>query len=224
MDLFFTASKVFWFLVAPSNALVLVAGLGLGAALVRLRRLGLGLFAVSVAGFVIVGFSPLANYLMNPLEERFPIHRGRSPSPASSFLAVRRCRRWVWPAASRPSPMRGAGHRLRGTGAAVSGGAARLRRRQRPAALRWRGHRGAHDADDRAGPRHRPERVEYEEKSRNTAENATFAKEVLKPKPGDRWLLVTSAFHMPRAVGSFRKAGFDVIPIRWIFAPSGRAS
>src|SRR5262245_9501340 len=30
------------------------------------------------------------------------------------------------------------------------------------------------------------------------------------PKPGERWLLVTSAMHMPRAVGVFRKAGFDV--------------
>ncbi len=30
------------------------------------------------------------------------------------------------------------------------------------------------------------------------------------PKPGERWLLVTSAYHMPRAVGAFRKVGFEV--------------
>ena len=37
------------------------------------------------------------------------------------------------------------------------------------------------------------------------------------PKPGERWLLVTSAFHMPRSVGLFRKAGFPVeaYPVDW---------
>jgi uncharacterized SAM-binding protein YcdF (DUF218 family) len=37
------------------------------------------------------------------------------------------------------------------------------------------------------------------------------------PKPGERWLLVTSAFHMPRSVGLFRNAGFPVeaYPVDW---------
>ena len=34
----------------------------------------------------------------------------------------------------------------------------------------------------------------------------------MQPKPGERWLLVTSAHHMPRAVGCFRRIGFDVVP------------
>jgi uncharacterized SAM-binding protein YcdF (DUF218 family) len=40
---------------------------------------------------------------------------------------------------------------------------------------------------------------------------------VAAPKPGERWLLVTSAYHMPRSVGLFRKAGFDVepYPVGW---------
>jgi uncharacterized SAM-binding protein YcdF (DUF218 family) len=61
------------------------------------------------------------------------------------------------------------------------------------------------------------ERVLLEPLSRNTAENAAFSKELVKPRPGERWLLVTSAQHMPRAIGSFRKAGFDVeaYPTDW---------
>jgi uncharacterized SAM-binding protein YcdF (DUF218 family) len=61
------------------------------------------------------------------------------------------------------------------------------------------------------------QRIETEEASRNTYENAVFAKELLHPKPGERWLLVTSAYHMPRAVGCFRKAGFAVepYPVDW---------
>jgi uncharacterized SAM-binding protein YcdF (DUF218 family) len=54
------------------------------------------------------------------------------------------------------------------------------------------------------------DRIIVERKSRNTTENAAFTKQLVMPKPGERWLLVTSAMHMPRAVGVFRKAGFAV--------------
>ena len=57
-----------------------------------------------------------------------------------------------------------------------------------------------------------PGRVIFEDQSRNTAENVTFSLPLAKPKAGETWLLVTSAFHMPRAVGAFRKAGWDVTP------------
>ena len=56
-----------------------------------------------------------------------------------------------------------------------------------------------------------------ERRSRNTLENAEFSKALVAPKHGERWLLVTSAFHMPRSVGLFRKAGFAVepYPVDW---------
>ena len=54
------------------------------------------------------------------------------------------------------------------------------------------------------------DRLILERKARNTAENALLAKRSPIPSPGERWLLVTSAWHMPRAIGLFRKAGFDV--------------
>ena len=54
------------------------------------------------------------------------------------------------------------------------------------------------------------ERLTLEAESRDTHENALFTARLIKPEAGERWLLVTSAAHMPRAVGVFRKAGFAV--------------
>jgi uncharacterized SAM-binding protein YcdF (DUF218 family) len=53
-------------------------------------------------------------------------------------------------------------------------------------------------------------RIVIEPNSRTTAENAAFACSVAHRRPGDRWLLITSAWHMPRAVGAFRAVGFEV--------------
>lgn len=58
-----------------------------------------------------------------------------------------------------------------------------------------------------------PARVSFEDRSRNTWENAVYTKQLADPKEGQAWLLVTSAGHMPRAVGCFRRAGFPVLPV-----------
>ena len=62
-----------------------------------------------------------------------------------------------------------------------------------------------------------PARIIAEEQSRNTVENAVFSMLLAMPQPGERWLLVTSGYHMPRAMGVFRQAGFPVeaYPVDW---------
>ena len=54
------------------------------------------------------------------------------------------------------------------------------------------------------------ERIIIEDRSRNTAENARLSTIVAAPKQSEKWLLVTSAYHMPRAMGAFRAFGFPV--------------
>jgi uncharacterized SAM-binding protein YcdF (DUF218 family) len=62
-------------------------------------------------------------------------------------------------------------------------------------------------------------RIVWEDRSRNTWENARFSHDLLKPEPGQTWLLITSGRHMPRAVGTFRKAGWTgIVPFPVDFA------
>ncbi len=57
-----------------------------------------------------------------------------------------------------------------------------------------------------------PNAVVFEGNSKDTKENAAKTAALIKPKPDEKWILITSAYHMPRSVGLFRKAGFNVIP------------
>ncbi|MCU7959083.1 MAG: YdcF family protein [gamma proteobacterium symbiont of Bathyaustriella thionipta] len=51
-----------------------------------------------------------------------------------------------------------------------------------------------------------------EEESRNTQENARYSARILASKGYSRALLVTHAWHMPRALLAFRQAAIQVIP------------
>jgi uncharacterized SAM-binding protein YcdF (DUF218 family) len=67
-------------------------------------------------------------------------------------------------------------------------------------------------------------RIYVESRPQTTFEDAQYSAALLKPKPGERWLLVTVALHTPRAVGCFRAAGFQVQPYQLgdpphLFAP-----
>ncbi|WP_103257220.1 YdcF family protein [Tabrizicola aquatica] len=59
-----------------------------------------------------------------------------------------------------------------------------------------------------------PDRITLEQTSRNTAENARLTHDLVQPQPGETWVLVTSAFHMPRAHETFVRNGWQGI-IAW---------
>lgn len=63
--------------------------------------------------------------------------------------------------------------------------------------------------------------VLFEDTSRNTYENAVNSRKVLVPQIGSKWILITSARHMPRAIGAFRAAGWQgLIPYPVDYATS----
>ena len=55
-------------------------------------------------------------------------------------------------------------------------------------------------------------RIIYERESRNTYENAKFVREQIGASASETWILVTSAYHMPRSIGVFQKQGVYPLP------------
>ena len=209
--MFYSVSKFAWQFAEPSNIMMLLtlAGLvGLGSGM---RRAGRTLLAAAGAASVLIAMSPLGALVLAKLESRFPLYVDDSPIDGIVVLGGA-----IDPALyfSRPdSGMTPAIGRITH--------AATLAQKHLDARIIFAG--GGNETGEAAHSEAAaalelfkrlgvdPSRVALDLDSRNTAENAIFAKKLASPKPGARWVMVTSAFHMPRAMGCFGAAGFPVI-------------
>lgn len=210
--MFYVLSKVFWVAAAPTNLLLALAAVGALAAL-RGRCWGLRVAAAAAGLLVLCGFFPVGRLLMRPLEDRFPQPALDGPAPDGIVVLGGALDAAIGAGRGQPT--------LSDAGGRITAGAA-LARRFPGARLVFTGGSDAlfvgvgSEAEDVrrlwTDLGIDPGRIEVEDRSRNTDENARFTRDLVGPRPGQRWLLVTSAFHMPRSVGLFRAAGFDVVP------------
>lgn len=211
--MFFYLSKILWTLVAPATVLFLLLVAGTALLYTRFKRAGRALVVACVAGFFVFGILPAGTIMLRVLEDRFPQPPDDMPAPAGIIVLgggvnelITRFRGPVELTHSGDRLTEGAMLTLRFPDAKLvfTGGSA---------ALLGSPYREAHAARQFFRGLGLPaERLLFEENARNTFENAVFTRDLVNPKPGETWLLVTSASHMPRAVGIFRKAGFDVTP------------
>jgi uncharacterized SAM-binding protein YcdF (DUF218 family) len=219
---FFYLSKIFWALAQPLNLAVLLLLAALVAAFFGRRRLSVGGSAFAFLILALSAWTSAGALMLTPLEERFQ----RPPLPAAvdgivvlggGFEAAVNLARGGY-------ELNRAGDRFVET--------AVLARRYPEARIVISGGLGAVllDGEEDATTAARlltalgvaPERLILEDKSRDTYENALFTKELVTPKPGETWLLVTSAFHMPRSMGLFEKVGFPVVPWPVDYRTSGK--
>lgn len=206
----FGLSKLLGFFLLPSNLLILLALIGILLMGTRFRRLGQILTICAVLLLTAIGIAPIGNALMVPLEERFPKWDPRSGSPHGII---------VLGGAVSPDVSSVRGEIVLNEAAERMTAIAKLAREHPNAKIVFTGGSGrlfggASEADFVASLFESfgiaRDRIVLENKARNTIENATFTQALVKPKLNERWLLVTSAHHMPRSVGIFRKAGFPV--------------
>ena len=176
-------------------------------------RRGKALVTIAALGFVLVAVAPIGPAMLLALEERFP-RPAALPERIDGIL--------VLGGAVDPALSRYYGETVYGSAVARVLGGIALARRRPEAKLALVGGEGGFFpiglAESRATlgfvlsegiPR---ERILLEERSRSTHENAVYAKETIRPVAGENWVLVTSAYHMPRAVAAFEAVGWRVIP------------
>lgn len=222
----FTLSKIFWLIFSPGNFLILLLVLAAVLLFCGWRRTGTLLVSLVAAVFVTVGVFPIGYKLSETLENRFPAN---PPLPARVDGIV------VLGGTVIPTLTHARGQ------PALTDGSERLiefihlARRYPAARLVFSGGSGsltdqelketevARAVLDRLG--FDDSRVMYEGRSRNTHENALYSREMARPGPGETWVLVTSAMHMPRAMGAYRAAGWtDVVAYPVDYSTTGTGS
>jgi len=216
--LFFVLSKTVGVLLLPTNLLIVLALAGALLTATRFARAGRRLMTAAIVLLALCAFSPLGNLLLYPLESRFPPWSAAQSAPDGIVVLGGPIDADLSVAHDVPVIHSGADRIV---------AAAALARKYPDARIIYAGGSAnlvgsdAREADyaatifeslgiDKA-------RLIMDRRSRNTYENALFSKELAAPKSGERWLLVTSAFHMPRAIGLFRQVGFAVepYPVDW---------
>jgi uncharacterized SAM-binding protein YcdF (DUF218 family) len=221
--MFLFVSKTFGILLTASNTLVVMALAGAVALFFGRRRLGALLVWTAALGLLLLGFGPGGSVLMRPLEDRFPRPPPDMPEPTGIIVlggtigapTIPRGAIALTEDGERLSETATLAHRYPNARIVISGGS----------------FGGRSEADTEAFIAKRflaglgvgESRITTESRSLSTAENAAFTRALIMPQPGERWLLVTSASHMPRAVGAFRHAGFPVIPYPVGYTTTGRS-
>lgn len=209
--IFFIASKLIGALLRPDTWVVLALAVVVLALLLNRRRLALWVGSITLSLLVALAILPLGDMLLQPIERTYPVEPaleqvdgiivlgGGEDARASAF----------W----NQMQLNEGGERYT---AALA-----LARRYPEARLLFTGGSGAlrdlagaeTSEADMAGRFFRDqgvsaERLLLEGQSRNTAENARLSLALATPVSGETWVLVTSAFHMPRAMRSFEAAGW----------------
>ncbi len=209
--MFFIVSKLVWFVAAPVTFLLLGA---IAGALFVPRKVG---FPRSVTLFcsgalLLISVAPVGALMIEPLEDRFPPPPATMPAPYGIVVlggaiddeaSAIRGQTTFDDGAARLTEAAILARRYPSARLLYTGGSASLWNSSSSEAIEGRKLLIALGVD--------PARITTEDKSRNTDENARFSAAIERPKPDQTWLVVTSAYHMPRAMGLFRKAGFSAV-------------
>ena len=211
--MFFYLAKIGWFLIQPSSVILLLILFSTLLLWTRWAWAGRRMVLLGALLFLVCGLSPLGYALYVPLEERFARADLEKIKPDGIIVLGGAEETLVAEARNVPA-LNEAGERILEaamlawrfpkTRVVFTGGTANVIYGGGTEADSARAHMISLGLS--------PDRLILEDKSRDTYENALYSRVLLAPKPGERWLLVTSAGHMPRAVGCFRSLGFNVLP------------
>jgi uncharacterized SAM-binding protein YcdF (DUF218 family) len=220
---FFVASKIFWMLASPINLLLFGALAGVVLCYGRHARFGRGLALTAILILLALATLPFRALLLVPLENRFP-EPSSDLQPPYGIIVLGGAINDAMSAVRGQTIFDEGGERI--TEAVIL-----AKRFPQARVVYTSGANSLLGGSSNEAARARDlmvamgvarDRVTIEDKARNTDENARFTAAIVHPEASQRWVVVTSAFHMPRAMGVFEKAGFHPIPYPVSFYTSGR--
>ncbi len=219
----FVLSKLFWMAVQPLSLVFLLGILALLLMLLRWRRAAAGALVTAMLVLFITLYTTTGSLLLQTLESRFP-RPAADPADLSCMIVLGGAFE------TEVTTARG--------GIELNQSADRFVEALRLALLHPRAKilvsggdgslSGAYEGDAAASQRFfaafglPQDRLVMETTSRNTDENAKNSRQILADNGLSNCLLITSAFHMPRSVGLFRKAGLAVTPWPTDFRTTGK--
>lgn len=209
---FFWISKLAWFLVAPQNLLVLL--LIIGTILLWKQRIkpAKRVFTFLSLIVLIIGLFPVGEWLLYPLESKYKVNPELEQVDGIIVLSgsIDATRSAMW----QQTVVNGSAERVLASLALVkkypnaklvyTGGSGKLTDQKHKAADAALELYKEHGLDT--------SKIIFEREARNTSENVIFTKKLVNPTKDEKWLLVTTAWHMPRSVAIFCKSEWPVIP------------
>ena len=212
-SIFFYVSKISWKLAAPDSLLLIVIGGAWLLLILKKYRISTWLLGILIFALVFVAFFPVGEWTLYPLEKQFPT-APELPDRVDGIVvlggAADPVRSTIW------------GQLETGEAAERYHAFLSLARKFPEARLVFTGGTGSladqeYTEADAAGVFFEQQgldasRLIIERDSRNTYENAVLTKALVSPMHGENWVLITTAWHMPRSVGIFRLAGWPVLP------------
>jgi uncharacterized SAM-binding protein YcdF (DUF218 family) len=213
-------SKLGWLLLTPSNFALLLLLIGCAFLALSYAQLGRWCIGSGIVFLTLCTVLPVGTWLLLPLENRFKptlpatvdgiIVLGGATQPS---IAAARDTIAVNDAGERPLALAALAHRYPSARLVFSGGYGQLPRADVSEADVVRRIMTEVGVD--------PSRIQFEDRSRNTIENVVLSKTLVSPAKEETWVLVTSAFHMPRAMAVFSAQGWAVHPYPVDFRTTG---
>ncbi|MEM9332703.1 MAG: YdcF family protein [Pseudomonadota bacterium] len=211
--MFFYLSKIFWFATQPSTILMLLFIAAVLFLMAGWRRSGFVFLLIGTIAYVSIVNLALGLFLIAPLEDRFPANPNFETPPDGILMLSGPIDRQMTRAREQISFHDGSERYIEFIGllekypnarGVVSGGNPSI-------------------VDDGLGQAEYSKvifeqlgfdsaRIAFETQARNTYENAVYSYDLVKPGDDEVWVVVTSAYHMPRAIGVLRKAGWNITP------------
>ena len=212
-SLFFKLSKIAWTIVSPDNLFVILLATSLLLILFKPPSSGRKLLTLLTIGLIFLSIFSVGEWMLYPLESRFK-HNTPLPERVDGIIVL-------------------GGSIVTGTSQEWDqletnqyherlSSFLQLAARYPQARLVFT---GGNASLDPASPTEAEfaktyflkmgiseKRLWIEDRARNTAENASLTKRLMRPQTDENWLLITTAYHMPRSIGVFCQQGWKVIP------------